>query len=47
MTDVTVKMTDEELVSMGQAMERKGFSCMEDYARWAIRQKTSETLKDK
>ena len=36
MPEATTILSDAELVSLGQAMERHGFTSMEDYIHWAL-----------
>ena len=47
MKDITTELSNKELVRLGQAMERKGFSSLDEYLHWAVSRQTAEALKDK
>lgn len=44
MKDISVNMSDSELVRIGQAMERKGVSDMDDFTKQALLNYAEEIL---
>lgn len=47
MNTFTTKLTDEELIRVSRAMERSGFSSVEEYLRWAVAQQNAAVLGEK
>lgn len=47
MNTLTTKLTDDELIRVSRAMERAGFSSVEEYFHWAVTKQTEAALAEK
>ena len=47
MNKITTNMSDEELIHIGQAMKKNGFSDVKAYLRWAANQQAAAILAEK